>query len=769
MFAAAAGDRSARIPVYQVGIAVALVLAAWAIGRGGAAALLLYRALGAVLLIVLAVRWSADPERGAGGPAGAAPRGRDLRSSARGLAAPGREVDRIPVGLVAGVFLALAATSIITSMNRGVTAVALADLAVGVTLLLAASRVATRAAVPLVFIAVVTALPIAASAILEPLGGGWLPDHDLFPGRAIANMGGPGPLGAFLAALLPLALAFAVVERRRRFAVLARAASALLFLAIVATFSRAALVASAAGAASLWFFLSRSRAIAPGDSRWRTRLAALLLVGALLVPAYNALATRLAPDEFGVGERPGTQTFELRRSPEEGELTNAAIRVRCWRTAARMITRYPATGVGAGCFGIAFEASWPDDLRRFAARHGFGYRFAYDDYLQLAAELGLPALTAFLLLLLVVVRRGTRRLASARAAPGREHETPAHSIERRRATALAALLAALVVLLTQALVDFPLHVPSPAALLWIFLGLVLALARPQAAPTERPVPRGRRTRTGHAGAVFLAVAGAALLAAAIAAAGILPYLAERAAADAVTRQGNGQWEEATASARRAVRFAPHEHDYWVLLGETRHKALSAGSPRADALPLVFDAYRHAIASHRNHGPTYGRLGALYLAHGETVPGARDSARAYLERAIALNPHFADPHTNLGTVLAMAGEIDLAERESRIAARLDTLSPDPHFNLGNLSFSLDDTTDAAAHYRAALARDSTHFGTLTNLGLLRFFAGREDEARRLVERALEAHPDAPQAEEVRELLPDLTDSEYWQRRDPESSH
>jgi tetratricopeptide (TPR) repeat protein len=234
------------------------------------------------------------------------------------------------------------------------------------------------------------------------------------------------------------------------------------------------------------------------------------------------------------------------------------------------------------------------------------------------------------------------------------------------------------------------------------------------------------------------------VAAAMATVGIRGILAERSALEAVRLHELEDWEEALELASRSTVLAPHEHAYWVLLAEMANKAALAGVDLGRTLPMTFDAYRQAGRTYPDHAPTYGRAGALYLSHADAMPGAVDSAEVYLRRAIALNPYYADPHTNLGTVLMLVGDYEAARTELLRAGKLDTASATPLFNLGNLESTLGNVSAAVMDYRTALEREPSHVGALINLSILLIADGQLSEAEEHLRAALHVDPGLGQA-------------------------
>jgi O-antigen ligase len=692
---------------------MALAAAFWLLGRGGVPQLACYQVLGALAAPLVAMQLASRVQEE-----------RQLTTAA----------------LLAGLVLALAATSLATSMNRGVSAITLAGLAAGAALFLAAALVPRHLVPSLVVFQLVLAIPIAASAVLEPFGHGWIAGADAFPGRATANMGGPGPLGAVLAMVFPVAAALFVTERVRKLAAAWGAAALLAVTAITATFSRAALIAAAVSLAIAALHLRRGGAFAsrcPSGSRSQGRLLTLVLLAALIVPAYNFAVSHSAPvDPLREGQ-PGRQAFQLVRRIEGTGMSTEAVRLECWRTALREISHRPLTGVGAGCFGTAAERFSPDSIRRLAARLQVTYEFAYNDCLQVGAELGLPALAALVALLAFVFRAGARGASPPGSGPGFARA------EGRQGAALAGLVGALAGFVTQGLVDFPFHLPTHQAIFWVDIGLVLALAGGSTGSEGRS-PRHRRTSvwaptlTVLIAVVIAVVAGRALL-------------AEQSARQAVASRREGDAPSAISRSLRAVHLAPYEHTYWVLLGESYNTAYASGMGPESTLRGTLKSYKRAAQTRPYHAPTYGRIGALYLSHAASIPGATDSARVYLTRSIALNPYYADSHTNLGTVLACLGAPDEARREFLTAARLDSTTADPVFNLANLEASAGRTDEAITWYRAALSRDADHFGSLMNLAALLLRESRPQEAFPYAARAAVTEPRSAEAQALLEQV------------------
>ncbi len=137
--------------------------------------------------------------------------------------------------------------------------------------------------------------------------------------------------------------------------------------------------------------------------------------------------------------------------------------------ASDMIRKNPLFGVGPGRYTNEFSPSFASIIRQdesgaaYTARHRIGHRIAeqtHNDYLQIGAELGLPALVFFLSMMLGLLA-GLWRIARRRDDP-------------RRLPALA-IFCALVTFLGIMFTSFPLHMPSRAALFWSLVAAGLGL------------------------------------------------------------------------------------------------------------------------------------------------------------------------------------------------------------------------------------------------------------------------------------------------------
>jgi O-Antigen ligase len=169
---------------------------------------------------------------------------------------------------------------------------------------------------------------------------------------------------------------------------------------------------------------------------WKFLLASLVLGGA-------------AAAWIGVG--PVVEHFERLSQDESFSATNRTEgRLALWRDVIQLIGAHPVTRVGLGCFEFAFTRFQSSELTLIIDH-------AHNDYLELAAEIGIPAAAVVFSLIVMVLVRATR--ASLRIVSHRDRAVVVGSI------------AGACALLVHSTVDFNLYIPANALLFAVLLGV----------------------------------------------------------------------------------------------------------------------------------------------------------------------------------------------------------------------------------------------------------------------------------------------------------
>lgn len=271
-------------------------------------------------------------------------------------------------------------------------------------------------------------------------------DSSRLPGkwRTFGTLGNPNWTGEFLAAALLVSLgrlAELGTARARRWLL---PALALMLVALAATLARGAWLACAVGVAA--YFGIRRPAVRLRLPRW-TPVVALAAAGLVILPLLY---------------RPAAVEHLLNIKSVRG-------RVFMWAVTGTMIEAAPWFGHGLGTFGLHFPhyqaKAFTQDWAAPFLSHASSTPYAHNDYLQAWAETGLLGLAGLGLLVWMVLRRG-RALAGDPLA--------------------LACWAALISLLVNAAVAFPLHLPASLMLFAVLLGTVEAVACARAVPVSLP-------------------------------------------------------------------------------------------------------------------------------------------------------------------------------------------------------------------------------------------------------------------------------------------
>jgi protein O-GlcNAc transferase len=196
--------------------------------------------------------------------------------------------------------------------------------------------------------------------------------------------------------------------------------------------------------------------------------------------------------------------------------------------------------------------------------------------------------------------------------------------------------------------------------------------------------------------------------------------------DALGHHQAGRLSEAEQLYRRILSADARHADSLHLLGLIASQTGHVG----DAVELI----RRAIAI-GNHPTYHSSLGNVFH-----FDGKHDEAVACYQRALDLNPNFAEACNNLGTVYQMQGKLDAAIACYERALILKPDYVEAHNGLGSALTSQGKSRQAAACFEQALALRPDYADALTNLGNTLKAEGKLDAAAALHERALFLKPD-----------------------------
>jgi O-antigen ligase len=544
---------------------------------------------------------------------------------------------RLPrIAVPLGVFLAWSAASLLWAENRSEAMLVLARWTAAGLVFLLASQVPPggRRALDLLIALCAGGTAVAALGIAQHLWGfSWIPQVAP-PAATFANKN----LGAeFIVLVLPLSIALLRLARRPALHALCAAAMALQALYLFYTFSRIAWLSVAVqGAALAVYRLRRRRAFAP----WQRTQTAAFLWGVLFVVSMarfgpEGVARRDELADLWAGtleglEHQGWDTWmgddPLR--PRLRSRRSLSIRLAIWRNTLAMIPDAPVRGVGLGNHQVQYPA-YAMAVVPDPAIGAFDIDHVHNEYLRMAAELGLVGAALFAWAGVALARLLVRRLRAADSEAG---------LWPTLAMALGLVGAAV-----GGLGGFPLDDAIPPPLLMLYVGL---LAAGEPSPERRLGPAVRR----------LALVG---LAAAFAAA--LYWGARQLAGDRHTflmakAAQRRDWTTSAEEGRRAYAAWPYRAKVLFGVGWA-HLQKGEPAPAAQAFEALVAAYPYYMNALGNLG--YARL----------VLGDLEGAERAFERVLGIKPDDARTHLFLSQLRARQGRWDEARSEALLGQRL----------------------------------------------------------------------------------------------------
>lgn len=486
-------------------------------------------------------------------------------------------------------------------------------------------------------------------------------DLRLFPQAAIpaSTFVNRNFFAEFVVGTLPFSVLLAARAQGSGQLVLRVFTSAFNVLAILMTGTRSALLAVLllALVLPLILYLYRDRFEFPRWSRAQQGLAMLVLLGTVL--GLGSIDTRnpdLLAERLG-STGPGHALLRLRSLTQADEYStgSAGFRLAMWRATGRLIADHPLAGVGAGAWEIAippYQASGTQLETDY---------YAHNEVLQLLAEYGLVGWLFLLALVAYLLRAAWRTWREGQAAGPGAQEAP------WRAMTLAALLAFLLV----SSAGFPWRLAATGALFALCLGLLGAsdgrldrLTRP-AAPA-RPWPPGSvpallvLVMAGMVLTGWISVQAAACESRLIGALKIAVGIGQ--SADPGSARNVARKADMLRLVREGIAINPHYRKITPLVADE----LARRGDWANALWIwqsVVDSRPNVVALLSNVAQAHAQLGDL------------GQARAYYERARAIQPEAPVVHTLEVILLQHSGQEAEAARLSRIYLRLPQVDLD----------------------------------------------------------------------------------------------
>lgn len=149
-------------------------------------------------------------------------------------------------------------------------------------------------------------------------------------------------------------------------------------------------------------------------------------------------------------------------------------------------------------------------------------------------------------------------------------------------------------------------------------------------------------------------------------------------------------------------------------------------------------WQDTVAKAPNNHRAHNNLGRALVHEGRLA-----EALVHYDKALEINPDYAQTNFNLGLLLVQLGHVVEAIPRLQQSLKINPNDIETHLNLGVAFARLDRNEEAIGHYRKALAIDSQYAPAHNNLGNLLLRQGRVDEAVACYQAAVEIDPRDPE--------------------------
>jgi len=536
----------------------------------------------------------------------------------------------------------------------------------------------------------------------------------------------PNSLAGYLLLIIPLAFALALWSSSKWLSRFAFVTASLAFISLLATHSRGGYLAFM-GSVIIFILLARKR-ILERKARLFSLLGMLLIIITSLITIQTILKSqplkkttefltpveiksnldREASDVF-LGEPISTRFVTFQRTPANKFIVD---RLQIWGRTLEIIRDYPFLGTGMGTYGIIFKRhKIPVPLTsETIARYGLSARFAHNEYLQIAAETGLPSLIIFLWIIYIIFHTGRKVLRESQVA---------QEVYGKRLTVngkpfiIIGLLSGLSGLLLHSFVDFVLRPPATDILFVYFAALIMFLNREGNGETERrrdgetgrlgdwetgrlgdwETGRLGDWETGYPDTLLYhlyhspLIRGSLIICVTLILTGqtTLPLIAYRQYRKGISYQKNKAFDRAISSYLIAQRLEPTSDRYHKNLGDLyRHLALVSKEERKFWLEKATKEYEKMVLLSPKDSHYRRDLGVIYwLASQGKDRLLMNKAITQFRESLRIDPTFPFSSCALGVIYAKIGWGNKAIEEFGRAVHYEPNYVEARYNLAIL--------------------------------------------------------------------------------------
>jgi len=475
--------------------------------------------------------------------------------------------------------------------------------------------------------------------------------------RSFSTFGNPVILSGYLSLMFPLAIALLKKSKSSVDKLLYSVAVTAIALCLVTTMSRAAWMGGIIGLVLVVAGLAQKK-------RFNIRMAAAPTVISIVVISLASMAIGLPT----VAHK-ATSTFGFSGSVDS--------RLLMWGTALKMIPQRPLFGFGPDVLDLVFPRYEIPGLLKYNGSAAIDN--VHNAFLQLALTAGIPALIAFIVILVVVFIKALREIKRSQSV----------------SPITVGLVAGIIAFLAQSLTGVTGIATS--GFLWLNMGLLASIwAEPK---IELKPVTGFAKYPLLSSIIVVGIIGVVL--------SIRPFISENALGQAWLATQHGDSRAAESFYKKAIVYNPQDDKAYSGFGiMLAYEGYALKNMRLWSEGMNYLKGSTQLSSHNRENYTLLGLGYLY---GGKVFDERNFRYAVtsLEKAAELGPNNYTTRDLLGMAYLEAGRMEEAKHNLLMALRINPNDPQTHYHMGRYYEKAGHKEDALCEYIAAVMIDKNY--------------------------------------------------------------
>ncbi len=395
-----------------------------------------------------------------------------------------------------------------------------------------------------------------------------------------------------------------------------------------------------------------------------------------------------------------------------------SVRLALWRNTFEMSKDQPLTGVGLGNFRVVYPLYYRRATQDQLFSEIFQARYAHNDFIQMAAELGVTGLFLFFLMCFYPVFKSLRRLSK--------------QSRRQVKITVICINAGIAGFVMNAMFSFPMQVSIPPAFLFLYIGMLSGMSHDSRSGETVQFPMSK-----HAG-VLLCVA-TIILAAALGWRHTNILISGHDYNSALEKEHSNDPAGALKDGLEALSRNQHFVEAHCLVG----RAFSLTGNQKKAVGHL----QHALDLRPYDINTMLNIGIAYFRNGDS-----EKAIENLERVLTIRPGYVKALANLGMMYIQTGDNDRALQCFRRTLIHDPENISALIHAGTLLAGKERFQEAAEAYETALELNPELILLHRDLAVIYYQRLRQiEQARPHMRIYAENAPDDPVSKEFLKII------------------